>query len=68
MPDVWRNVLGNSSDFKELVPEFYDTSGEGDFLSNKYGINFGYRHDGSKVNDVALPPWASSKFKFFLSK
>ncbi|XP_034244704.1 protein FAN-like [Thrips palmi] len=64
IPDVWRNVLGNSSDFKELVPEFYDTSGNGDFLSNRYGINFGYRHDGTKVNDVALPPWASSPSDF----
>ncbi|KAK3925480.1 Protein FAN [Frankliniella fusca] len=62
--DVWRNVLGNSSDFKELVPEFYDVSGGGDFLSNRYGINFGYRHDGTKVNDVTLPPWASSPADF----
>lgn len=64
IPDVWRNVLGNSSDFKELVPEFYDTNSNGDFLSNRYGINFGYRHDGTKVNDVTLPPWASSPSDF----
>uniref|UniRef100_A0A1B6CKQ1 WD repeat-containing protein 55 homolog n=1 Tax=Clastoptera arizonana TaxID=38151 RepID=A0A1B6CKQ1_9HEMI len=64
MQDVWRNVLTNMSDFKELVPEFYDTDGEGDFLCNKFGINFGYRHDGIKVNDVALPPWASDSKSF----
>lgn len=58
---MWRNVLTNMSDFKELVPEFYDSSQEGDFLENRFGIHFGYRHDGSRVNDVALPPWASGK-------
>lgn len=46
------------SDFKELVPEFYDTSNGGDFLMNKYGIDFGYRYNGAKVGDVQLPPWA----------
>ncbi|KAJ1521516.1 hypothetical protein ONE63_003179 [Megalurothrips usitatus] len=64
IPDVWRNVLCNSSDFKELIPEFYDTSAEGDFLTNRYGINFGHRHDGSKVNHVILPPWASCPSDF----
>lgn len=47
------------SDFKELVPEFYDTSSGGDFLDNLKGIQFGYRCDGTKVNNVQLPPWAS---------
>lgn len=47
------------SDFKELVPEFYDVSSEGDFLDNLMGIQFGYRSDGSKVNNVQLPPWAT---------
>ncbi|KAK6632193.1 hypothetical protein RUM44_007224 [Polyplax serrata] len=62
--DVWRNVMGNMSDFKELIPEFYDTSQSGDFLMNTYGINFGYRCDGSKVHDVALPPWAENAADF----
>ena len=48
------------SDFKELTPEFYDESLKGDFLENKYGIHFGYKHDGSRVGDVLLPPWATS--------
>lgn len=47
------------SDFKELVPEFYDTEQGGDFLVNSNGINFGYRHDCSKVGNVTLPPWAN---------
>lgn len=56
--------MGNMSDFKELIPEFYDTSQSGDFLMNTYGINFGYRCDGSKVHDVALPPWAENAADF----
>ncbi|XP_001606594.3 protein FAN [Nasonia vitripennis] len=62
--DVWKNVLGNMSDFKELIPEFYDTSASGDFLINSYGIDFGFRHDGTKIADVHLPPWAKGPSDF----
>ncbi|KYQ57115.1 Protein FAN, partial [Trachymyrmex zeteki] len=62
--DVWKNVLVNMSDFKELIPEFYDTSNGGDFLVNNYGIDFGYRHDGTKIGDVQLPPWAKGPADF----
>jgi factor associated with neutral sphingomyelinase activation len=64
MPDVWKNVMTNMSDFKELIPAFYDTEGGGDFLVNTYGINFGYRHDGTKIGDVHLPPWATGPQDF----
>lgn len=50
------------SDFKELIPEFYDTD-QCDFLTNKYNIDFGFRHDGRKVSDVELPSWSKSKYK-----
>uniref|UniRef100_A0A8D8WJ65 Protein FAN n=1 Tax=Cacopsylla melanoneura TaxID=428564 RepID=A0A8D8WJ65_9HEMI len=60
IPDIWRNVLTNMSDFKEMVPEFYDLEQKGDFLENSFGINFGYRYDGTKVDSVQLPPWAKS--------
>ncbi|XP_017890031.1 protein FAN-like isoform X3 [Ceratina calcarata] len=62
--DVWKNVLVNMSDFKELTPEFYDTNNGGDFLVNSYGIDFGYRHDGTKIGDVQLPPWANGPAHF----
>nr|CAD7574462.1 unnamed protein product [Timema californicum] len=64
VPDVWKNVMNNMSDFKELIPAFYDTSQKGDFLVNSFGINFGYRHDGAKVGDVHLPLWAQGPEDF----
>nr|CAD7405985.1 unnamed protein product [Timema cristinae] len=64
VPDVWKNVMNNMSDFKELVPAFYDTSQKGDFLVNSFGINFGNRHDGAKVGDVHLPLWAQGPEDF----
>ncbi|KAK7576021.1 hypothetical protein V9T40_012307 [Parthenolecanium corni] len=64
IPDVFKNCLNNMADFKELVPEFYDTSTRGEFLTNMYGINFGSKHDGTRVGDVKLPPWAKSPEDF----
>lgn len=55
------------SDFKELIPEFYDIEQCCNFLTNKYDINFGYRHDGRKVRDVDLPPWSKSELKLYSS-
>lgn len=34
IPDTWRNVTTDAADFKELIPEFYDTASKGDFLIN----------------------------------
>ncbi|PRD29032.1 UNVERIFIED_CONTAM: Nsmaf [Trichonephila clavipes] len=40
VPDTWRNITTNTSDFKELVPQFYDLEGNGSFLVNsKVSIN-----------------------------
>ncbi|KAJ8939230.1 hypothetical protein NQ318_015188 [Aromia moschata] len=65
--DAYKNCQNNMSDFKELIPEFYDVSQEGKFLVNAMGINFGYRHNNVKVGDVELPPWADSP-KDFIEK
>ncbi|XP_050527638.1 protein FAN-like isoform X2 [Daktulosphaira vitifoliae] len=62
--DAWKNVQNNMSDFKELIPEFYDISQNCDFLINKYGVDFGYRYDGRKVGNVDLPKWAESPTDF----
>lgn len=65
--DAFKNCQTNMSDFKELIPEFYDVSQEGKFLVNNMGINFGYRHNNVKVGDVELPPWANGP-KYFIEK
>ena len=59
---TFNNCLTSLSDFKELIPEFYDSNGE--FLQNIHRINFGTRQDGQAVNDVELPPWAKCKQTF----
>uniref|UniRef100_A0A336L658 CSON005487 protein n=1 Tax=Culicoides sonorensis TaxID=179676 RepID=A0A336L658_CULSO len=57
--------MTNMSDFKELIPEFFDTS-KSDFLINKKKINFGHKWDGSVVNDIQLPPWAKNSASTFI--
>ncbi|XP_055712344.1 protein FAN-like [Phlebotomus papatasi] len=64
--EVFNNCLNNMSDFKELIPEFYDTEAKGDFLVNASKINFGCRADGTTVNDVILPPWAKNSPEVFV--
>ena len=59
LQQTWRNITTNTSDFKELVPEFFDPDNAGDFLCNKLDIEFGTRHTGQEVGDVELPPWAT---------
>ncbi|CAL4060245.1 unnamed protein product, partial [Meganyctiphanes norvegica] len=60
LQDTWHNVTTNPSDFKELIPDFYNTEGSAEFLVNSMGINFGVRQNGKPVEDVELPPWAKN--------
>ena len=55
--ETWAHLLeeGNTSDVKELVPEAYYLP---DFLRNANGFSLGARQDGTRVDDVVLPPWA----------
>ncbi|GFS54697.1 protein FAN [Nephila pilipes] len=64
VPDTWRNITTNTSDFKELVPQFYDLDGNGSFLVNSKNLDFGTKMDGSKVGDVELPLWAKDPIHF----
>ncbi|EDS28930.1 neutral sphingomyelinase [Culex quinquefasciatus] len=64
--DVYSNCMINMADFKELIPEFYDTETGGDFLVNKMKINFGARFDGTPVNHVQLPKWAKGSPEKFV--
>ena len=62
---MFSSCLSNPADLKELIPEFFD--GEGEFLSNNECLNLGRRHDGDRVDDVELPPWARNP-KDFIKK
>ncbi|XP_069931160.1 protein FAN isoform X2 [Oryctolagus cuniculus] len=60
--ETWKNCLDGATDFKELIPEFYgdDVS----FLVNSLKLDLGKRQGGQLVDDVELPPWASSPEDF----
>jgi len=64
--DTYNNCLNNMSDFKELIPEFYDLNNNGDFLQNINNINFGLKCTGEMVNNVLLPKWAKNSTKLFI--
>ena len=63
LPGAWGAAWRNGSDVKELTPEFF-TSPE--FLINSGGHALGTRQDGSRVGDVALPPWAGGDAAAFV--
>ena len=50
-----------SSDFKELIPEFYFFP---EFLKNRNEYNLGSRQNKDIVNNVALPDWAQDEYEF----
>eukprot|EP01112_Ceratiomyxa_fruticulosa_P018129 TRINITY_DN5758_c0_g1_i1.p1 TRINITY_DN5758_c0_g1~~TRINITY_DN5758_c0_g1_i1.p1 ORF type:complete len:946 (+),score=197.65 TRINITY_DN5758_c0_g1_i1:1578-4415(+) len=66
--ETWLNVLNNPTDVKELIPEFYktDVPFPGEFLINTEGLDLGTKQNGVRLNDVALPNWASSSRDFVL--
>ena len=61
--EAWRNASTASADVKELTPEFFSTP---DFLRNAAGLPLGTRQDGTRVDDVALPPWAHGSPEAFV--
>lgn len=50
----FNNALNDFSDVRELIPEFYFLP---EIFQNLNNANFGVKQDGSKVNNVKLPPW-----------
>ena len=63
---TYRNCLSNTSDVKELIPEFFYMP---EFLVNSNCYHLGVKQDGEPIGDVCLPPWAkvfelSLTFKF----
>uniref|UniRef100_A0A673TBC8 Neurobeachin n=1 Tax=Suricata suricatta TaxID=37032 RepID=A0A673TBC8_SURSU len=57
----WRTSQRDTSDVKELIPEFYYLP---EMFVNSNGYNLGVREDEIVVNDVGLPPWAKKPEDF----
>ncbi|PWZ55706.1 hypothetical protein Zm00014a_019762 [Zea mays] len=53
--NAYINSLSNTSDVKELIPEFFYMP---EFLENSNSYHLGVKQDGEPIGDVALPPWA----------
>ncbi|XP_035307796.1 neurobeachin isoform X7 [Cricetulus griseus] len=57
----WRTSQRDTSDVKELIPEFYYLP---EMFVNSNGYQLGVREDAVVVNDVDLPPWAKKPEDF----
>ncbi|XP_069487363.1 lipopolysaccharide-responsive and beige-like anchor protein isoform X2 [Ambystoma mexicanum] len=58
---AWRNSQRDTSDVKELIPEFYYLP---EMFVNFNNYNLGVMDDGAVVSDVELPPWAKTPEEF----
>ncbi|KAM8939045.1 lipopolysaccharide-responsive and beige-like anchor protein isoform 2-T2 [Pelodytes ibericus] len=58
---AWRNSQRDTSDIKELIPEFYYLP---EMFVNSNHYNLGVMDDGLVVSDVELPPWAKTPEEF----
>lgn len=65
--DTWSSAAGkgNTSDVKELIPEFFYMP---EFLENRFNLDLGEKQSGEKVGDVFLPPWAKGSARVFIRK
>ncbi|CAL5357461.1 unnamed protein product [Camellia sinensis] len=65
--DTWLSAAGkgNTSDVKELIPEFFYMP---EFLENRFNLDLGEKQSGEKVGDVVLPPWAKGSCREFIRK
>uniref|UniRef100_A0A8C4RYK0 LPS responsive beige-like anchor protein n=1 Tax=Erpetoichthys calabaricus TaxID=27687 RepID=A0A8C4RYK0_ERPCA len=58
---AWRNCQRDTSDVKELIPEFYYLP---EMFVNSNDYSLGVMDDGTVVSDVELPPWAKTPEEF----
>ncbi|XP_057964129.1 protein SPIRRIG-like [Malania oleifera] len=65
--DTWLSAAGkgNTSDVKELIPEFFYVP---EFLENRFNLDLGEKQSGEKVGDVVLPPWTKGSAREFIRK
>ncbi|XP_039288405.1 neurobeachin-like protein 1 isoform X2 [Nilaparvata lugens] len=62
IPQTWKLLMNNPNDVKELIPEFFYFP---EFLRNLNNFDLGLlQMTKERVNDVLLPPWASSAEDF----
>ncbi|XP_043237730.1 neurobeachin-like isoform X3 [Amphibalanus amphitrite] len=57
----WKNCQRDTSDVKELIPEFFYLP---EMFINRSQYKLGQMEDGVTVDNVALPPWAHSPEHF----
>ncbi|RDY05943.1 BEACH domain-containing protein B, partial [Mucuna pruriens] len=62
---TYRNCLTNTSDVKELIPEFFYMP---EFLINSNSYHLGVKQDGEPIGDVCLPPWAKGSPEEFIRR
>ncbi|KAK2659945.1 hypothetical protein Ddye_006478 [Dipteronia dyeriana] len=62
---TYQNCLSNTSDVKELIPEFFYMP---EFLVNSNSYHLGVKQDGEPIGDVCLPPWAKGSPEIFINK
>ncbi|KAL8030230.1 hypothetical protein ABFX02_14G273200 [Erythranthe guttata] len=62
---TYKNCLSNTSDVKELIPEFFYMP---EFLMNSNSYHFGVKQDGEPLGDVSLPRWAKGSPEEFINK
>uniref|UniRef100_J3L9U4 BEACH domain-containing protein n=2 Tax=Oryza brachyantha TaxID=4533 RepID=J3L9U4_ORYBR len=60
---TYRNCLSNTSDVKELIPEFFYMP---EFLENSNSYHLGVKQDGEPLGNVGLPPWAKCSPEEFI--
>lgn len=63
MAETWERCQKDSHDVKELIPELFYLP---EMFRNDNGFELGKRSDSTKVDDIILPPWASTPEEFIL--
>jgi len=58
---AWNNCLTNTSDVRELIPEFFYFP---EFLVNINRLDLGIKQNNEKIGDVVLPRWAKDEHDF----
>ena len=61
IPSAWQNCQRDSSDVKELIPEFFSLA---EMLTNCNDYQLGQTEDEVKIDDVILPKWAQTSEDF----